>query len=57
MKDRDVDLVIHNEKDMEMLLTFLVFKLQTIDGEKNTAKLYTGTKPWAEKEAIYRKII
>jgi hypothetical protein len=57
MKGRDVDLVIPNEKDMEMLITFLVFRLQTIDGVKNTAKPYTGKKPWVEKEAIYSKTI
>ena len=57
MKDRDVDLVIHKEKDMEMLITFLVFRLQTIDGEKHSAKPYTGNKPWTQKEAIFRKII
>ena len=57
MNNRDVDLVIQKEKDMEMLIKFLVFKLQTIDGYKNSARPFTGNKPWVQKEEIYRKIV
>ena len=34
---RDVDLVIKNEKDMDKLLSFIVYKLRTVDGIKNSA--------------------
>ena len=44
METRDVDLVIPNEKDMEMLLKFLIFELKTINGEKGTAKHLLGNK-------------
>ena len=32
MKHRDVDLVIKNEKHMEMLIQYLVHHMQTLDG-------------------------
>ena len=34
---RDVDLVIKDEENMNKLLTFLVYKLRTVDGERNSA--------------------
>ena len=35
---RDVDLVIHDEKDMDDLIMILVHAMNTIDGHKDTAK-------------------
>ena len=37
MSNRDVDLVIRNDSDMEMVLKFLIFNLKTLDGNKNSA--------------------
>ena len=37
MKHRDVDLVIRNEKHMEMLIKFLIYTLKTADGSKGSA--------------------
>ena len=34
---RDVDLVIKDEKDMDMILKFLIYSLRTIDGRRGTA--------------------
>ena len=34
---RDVDLVIKNDKDMDRLLKFLIYKMQTIDGIKGSS--------------------
>ena len=34
---RDIDLVIKDEKQMSIFLTFLIYSLKTIDGIKNTA--------------------
>jgi hypothetical protein len=37
LKHRDVDLVIRNEKQMNLLLKFLVHSLDTIDGRRGSA--------------------
>lgn len=37
LKHRDVDLVIKNEKNMDRFLKFLVFHMNTIDGNKGSA--------------------
>ena len=37
MNHREIDLVITNERDMSKLLKFLIKKLRTIDGTKNSA--------------------
>jgi hypothetical protein len=37
LKHRDVDLVIKDEKQMDILLKFLVYTLKTLDGYKDTA--------------------
>jgi len=37
LKRRDVDLVIKNEKDMQILLLFLIYRLKTVDGSRETA--------------------
>ena len=37
MSNRDVDLVIRNDDDMEKLLKFLIYNLKTVDGAKNSA--------------------
>jgi hypothetical protein len=33
MPDRDIDLVIHDEKDMKIFLMFLIVRLDTYDGK------------------------
>ena len=38
LKHRDVDLVINNQKHMDRLLKFLVFTMNTVDGNKNSAQ-------------------
>ena len=35
---RDVDLVIKNDNDMQIFLSFLVYSLCTLDGTRNSAK-------------------
>jgi hypothetical protein len=37
MSNRDVDLVIRNDDDMEKVLKFLIYNLKTVDGAKNSA--------------------
>ena len=37
LKRRDVDLVIKNEKDMQTLILFLIYRLRTVDGSRGTA--------------------
>ena len=37
-KNRDIDLVIFDEKDMVTLLKFLILSLKTIDGKRDSAK-------------------
>jgi len=37
LKHRDVDLVIKNENHMSRLLKFLIFHMNTVDGNKNSA--------------------
>ena len=39
MSHRPVDLVLRDEKDMERLLKFLIYKMKTVDGNKGS-----GTK-------------
>ena len=42
LKQRDVDLVIINQKHMDRLLKFLVYHMNTVDGNKDSAKgIYT----------------
>ena len=38
LKNRDVDLVIKNEKHMDRFLKFLVYHMNTVDGNKGSAK-------------------
>ena len=38
LKHRDVDLVIKNEKHMERFLKYLVYHMNTVDGNKGSAK-------------------
>jgi hypothetical protein len=38
LKNRNIDLVIKDEADMDMLLKFLIYKLKTQDGVRNSAK-------------------
>ena len=37
LKHRDVDLVIKNEKHMDRFLNFLIFHMNTVNGNKNSA--------------------
>lgn len=37
LKNREVDLVIKNEKQMKIFIKFLVYSIQTIDGQRGTA--------------------
>ena len=37
-KNRDVDLVITDEKDMKIFIKFLIFSLKTIDGKRGSAQ-------------------
>lgn len=37
LEHRDVDLVIKSEKQMQIFVEFLVFKLKTLDGRRNTS--------------------
>lgn len=37
LHNRDVDLVIRNEEDMENIIKLLVYKLKTMDGSKGSA--------------------
>lgn len=37
---REIDLVVKDDKEMQYLLTFLIYAMKTIDGKKNSgAKL------------------
>jgi hypothetical protein len=35
--NREVDLVIKNENDLKMLIKYLIYKLQTVDGQRGSA--------------------
>ena len=37
LKHRDVDLVIKDQKNMDRFLKFLVFHMNTVDGNKDSA--------------------
>lgn len=37
LKNRDIDLVIRDDKDMDKILKFLVYKIQTVDGQRGSA--------------------
>jgi|TARA_B110000285_G_scaffold127678_1_gene143872 hypothetical protein len=37
LSHREVDLVIRNEAEMKILLQFLIYRLKTLDGNKNSA--------------------
>jgi len=37
LPNRDIDLVIRDEKDMEKILKFLIYNLKTVDGNKDSA--------------------
>jgi hypothetical protein len=36
--NRDIDLVIYDEKDMFKVLKYLTFRMETIDGKRGTAR-------------------
>jgi len=46
---RDVDLVIKNEKHMDILLKFLIYTLRTLEGSKNTADALLNSMQEASK--------
>ena len=37
LNHREVDLVIRNESEMKILLQFLIYRMKTLDGNKNSA--------------------
>ena len=37
ISNRDIDLVIRKEEDMEKFIKFLIYNLKTLDGSKNSA--------------------
>lgn len=37
LKGRDVDLIIKDEEQMMIFIKYLIFKLKTIDGQRNSA--------------------
>ena len=37
LHNRDIDLVIRDEKHMQMLLKYLIYKMKTVDGQRDTA--------------------
>lgn len=37
LSNRDVDLVIPNEKQMDLFLKFIIMRIRTIDGNKDSA--------------------
>lgn len=43
LKNRDVDLVIQNDKDMKVFIRYLVFSLRTLDGRRDTGKKLLDT--------------
>jgi hypothetical protein len=43
LKHRDVDLVINDEKQMEILLKFLIYTTRTLDGSKGSANALLNT--------------
>jgi len=49
LKRRDVDLVIRDEKQMEIFLKFLIYSLRTVDGVKNSADVILD---YLNKESI-----
>ena len=38
LKHREVDLIIRDEDDMKNVINFLIYKLKTVDGTKNSGK-------------------
>ena len=37
LRDREVDLIIKNEESMKNFLTYLVYKIKTVDGNRGSA--------------------
>ena len=54
LKERTIDLVVPKEQDMTMLLEFLVWKLETVDGRRGTASGILNVKQ-QEDEGKYKK--
>ena len=56
MAHRDVDLIIRDEGEMKALVRFLIYRLQTIDGQRGSAsKLLEHLLNKSEKEYSRKK--
>ena len=49
MPTRSIDLVIDKDEDMDLLLMFLIYNMQTIDGQKDSAVALLAAM---QKEAV-----
>ena len=49
-----VDLVIKNEKDMFLLIKFLAYKINTVDGIRNSANFYIKGNLASKEESLIR---
>ena len=56
LQGRTVDLVIKNEKSMDLFLKFLVMSLNTLDGVKGSARALLSRMCRQEKKAIAKKM-
>lgn len=57
MKHRQINFVIKDEQDMLDLITFLVYSIKTIDGNKNSALPFIKDQKWAEADKYYKTTI
>ena len=53
--ERDINLVIKDEKEMKKILEFLIVEMQTIDGRRGSASAYLEN-PNLNKDAFYLKV-
>ena len=56
LQGRTVDLVIKNEKSMDLFLKFLIMSLNTLDGVKGSARALLSRMCRQEKKAIAKKM-
>jgi len=55
LKGRNINLVIHNENDMRKFIFLLIYKMKTVDGNKNSACKILNTLMQQEiKEIIFK---
>ena len=53
--ERDINLVIKDEKEMRKLLEFLIVEMKTIDGRRGSASAYLDS-PNLDRDAFYLKV-